>query len=130
MAEPLADLPAGVSAQAGQVLRKIGEVCCLYHRLILMVGPAGSGKTSALQEVSASTSLSACGHAQAGAPLINVNLELSRRMLDLSVRQRALQLPRLLQNVCGSSVEPHASGEVLARYSHSRRSRLGRRPVL
>jgi len=46
MAEPLAD----------QVLRKICEVCCLYHRLILMVGPSGRGKTSALQEVSASTS--------------------------------------------------------------------------
>jgi hypothetical protein len=55
MAEPLAD----------QVLRKIGEARELYHRLILMVGPAGSGKTSALQEVSASTS----------APLVNVNLE-------------------------------------------------------
>jgi len=70
MAEPLAD----------QVLRKIGEARELYHRLILMVGPAGSGKTSALQEVSASTS----------APLINVNLELSRRMLDLTERQRKI----------------------------------------
>jgi len=39
MAEPLADLPAEVSAQAGQVLRKIGEVYSLYHRLILMAGP-------------------------------------------------------------------------------------------
>jgi hypothetical protein len=62
--------------------------------------------------VSASTSLSACGHAQAGAPLINVNLELSRRMLDLTERQRALQLPRLLQDICASSVERQAS-EVL-----------------
>jgi len=33
MAEPLAD----------QVLRKIGEARELYHRLVLMVGPAGSG---------------------------------------------------------------------------------------
>jgi len=41
MAEPLAD----------QVLRKISEARELYHRLILMVGPTGSGKTSALQEV-------------------------------------------------------------------------------
>jgi adenylate kinase len=79
MAEPVAD----------QVLRKIGEVCSLYHRLILMVGPAGSGKTSALQEVSARTS----------APLVNVNLELSRRMLDLTERQRALQLPQLVGNI-------------------------------
>jgi len=100
MAEPLAD----------QVLRKIGEVCCLYHRLILIVGPAGSGKTSALQEVSASTSLSACGHAQAGAPLVNVNLELSRRMLDLTERQRALQLPRLLGEIVPACRAGHGAG--------------------
>ena len=93
MAEPLAD----------QVLRKIGEARELYHRLILMVGPAGSGKTSALQEVSASTS----------APLVNVNLELSRRMLYLTERQRALQLPLLLQDVCASSVERQASDVLL-----------------
>lgn len=83
MAEPLAD----------QVLRKIGEVCSLYHRLVLVVGPGGSGKTKALQEVSASTS----------APLVNVNLELTRRMLLLTERQRALQLPRLLGEIVGEA---------------------------
>jgi len=79
MAEPLAD----------QVLRKIDEVCSLYHRLILMVAPAGSGKTLALREVSAGTS----------APLVNVNLELSCRMLDLTKHQRALQAARLLGEI-------------------------------
>ncbi|MEJ5301145.1 MAG: hypothetical protein WHS38_09180 [Thermodesulforhabdaceae bacterium] len=42
-------------ALADKVLRKIGEARELYYRLILMVGPAGSGKTSELKEVSAST---------------------------------------------------------------------------
>ncbi len=88
MAEPLAD----------QVLRMIGEARESYYRLILMVGPAGSGKTSALQEVSATTS----------APLINVNLELSRRMLDLTERQRAQQAPRLLGDIVGE-----ATGELV-----------------
>jgi hypothetical protein len=88
MPEPLAD----------QVMRKIGEARDLYHRLILIVAPAGSGKTSALQDVSAAT----C------APLINVNLELSRRMLDLTERQRALQVPRLLGEVVGE-----AAGDVV-----------------
>lgn len=88
MAEPAAD----------QILQKIDTACGLYHRLVLLVGPAGSGKTSALQEVSASTS----------APLINVNLELSRRMLDLTERQRALQLPRLLGEIVGT-----ATGELV-----------------
>lgn len=82
----------------GQIMRKIGEARELYHRLILMVSPAGSGKTSSLQEVSASAS----------APLINVNLELSRRMLDLTERQRALQLPRLLGGIVYG-----ATGEVV-----------------
>lgn len=79
MAEPLPD----------QVLRKIGEAHQLYYRLILMVGPSGSGKTKALQKVSELTST----------PVININLELSRRMLDLTERQRALQLPRLLDQI-------------------------------
>jgi len=88
MVEPLAD----------QVLRKIDGARELYYRLILMVGPAGSGKTSALRELSAST----C------APLISVNLELSRRMLDMTERQRALRLPRLLGEIVGE-----ARGELL-----------------
>lgn len=87
---------AGPSTE--QILRKIGEVCFLYHRLILMMGPAGSGKTAALEEVAARTS----------APLVNVNLELSRRMLDLTERRRALQAPRLLGEIVGE-----ATGELV-----------------
>ncbi|GAB4324830.1 MAG: hypothetical protein Kow0059_20620 [Candidatus Sumerlaeia bacterium] len=74
-------------------MRKIGEVRSLHHRLILMVGPAGTGKTSALQVVSASTSV----------PLVNVVLDLSRRMLDLTEHGRALQLPRLLGEIVGEA---------------------------
>ena len=74
---------------AEQVLCKIGPISELYHRLMLVVAHAGSGKTRALQEV----------HQRISAPLINVNLELSRRMLDLTERQRALQLPRLLGEI-------------------------------
>lgn len=72
-----------------QVMRKIQESAVLYHRLTLIVAPSGAGKTLALREVAAET----------GAPLVNVNLELSRRMLDLTEQQRALQLPRLLDEI-------------------------------
>ena len=79
MAEPLAD----------QVMRKIKQAAGLYHRLTLVVAPAGAGKTTALTYVKE----------RIGAPLVNVNLELSRRMLELTERQRALQLPRLLREI-------------------------------
>ena len=83
MAEPLAD----------RVIKRIGQAAELYHRLVMLVAPAGAGKTAALQDV----------HERTAAPLVNVNLELSRRMLDLTERQRALQLPRLLAEIVGVS---------------------------
>ncbi|MCX5855868.1 MAG: BREX-3 system P-loop-containing protein BrxF [Deltaproteobacteria bacterium] len=71
---------------AEQILGKIVNISELYHRLMIVAAPTGAGKTRTLQEV----------HQQTSAPLINVNLELSRRMLDLTERQRSLQFPRLL----------------------------------
>ncbi len=89
MAEPLAD----------QVIRKIGEAAQLYHRLIIVAAPAGGGKTATIQEV----------QERAGAPLINVNLELPRRMLDLTLRQWTVRIKRLLREI----VEKAASEVIL-----------------
>lgn len=72
-----------------QVMRRIERAVDLYHRLIMVVAPAGAGKTTVLREV----------RERIHAPLINVNLDLSRRLLDLTERQRALQLPRLLLEI-------------------------------
>ncbi len=83
MAEPLAD----------KIERSIAQATDLYYRLVILVAPAGAGKTAALQDV----------HQRTAAPLVNVNFEVSRRMLDLSERQRALQLPRLLTEIVGAS---------------------------
>lgn len=83
MAEPLAD----------QVIRNIKQAAELYHQLILVVAPAGAGKTTALNDVRDHT----------GAPLVNVNFELSRKMLELTERQRVLQLPRLLREIVDNS---------------------------
>ncbi|NOQ23474.1 MAG: BREX-3 system P-loop-containing protein BrxF [Candidatus Aegiribacteria sp.] len=74
---------------ADQVMRKTEQANELYHRLLLVVAPAGAGKTTALQEV----------HKRTGAPLLNVNLDISRQMLELTERQRVLQLPRLLRDM-------------------------------
>ena len=78
---------------ADQIMRKVGPAAGLYNRLVLVVAPTGAGKTTALQDVQNRT----------GAPLVNVNLELSRRMLELTERQRVLQLPRLLQEIISNS---------------------------
>lgn len=75
-----------------EVLARLDKVGELYHRLLLIVGPSASGKTTALQELAD----------QSGAPLINVNLELSRRLLDLTERQRALQLHSVLEEILGA----------------------------
>ena len=89
MAEPLAD----------QIMRKIKQAAELYHRLLLVVAPAGAGKTTALTYVKE----------RIGTPLVNVNLELSRRMLELTERQRALQLSRQLREI----IDNAAGEEVL-----------------
>ena len=79
MAESLAD----------KIMQKVKQLDELYHSLMLVIAPLGAGKTTALLDVCDRT----------GAPLFNVNLELARLMLDLTQRQRTLQLPRLLREI-------------------------------
>jgi RNase adaptor protein for sRNA GlmZ degradation len=69
-----------------EIIDKINQTHELYHRLVLVVGRSGSGKTSLLQEVSKQT----------GFKYINLNLELSRALLELTERQRILRLPLLV----------------------------------
>ena len=79
-------------ALADEVMESTGRAAQLYHRLVILVAPAGAGKTAALQDV----------HERIAAPLVNVNLELSQRMLDLTERRRALHLPSLLAEIIGA----------------------------
>ncbi|CQR72611.1 hypothetical protein SOV_15720 [Sporomusa ovata DSM 2662] len=72
-----------------KVLKSIDQAAGLYQRLILIVATPGTGKTTALKTI----------QTQTRASLINVNLELSRQLLDLTERQRTLQLPRLMADL-------------------------------
>lgn len=81
------------SSLADAVAGRIGHAENLYHRLVLVVGGPGAGKTGALREVAVRT----------GAPLVNVNLELSRRLLDVAERQRPLRVRRLLEEVAAET---------------------------
>jgi hypothetical protein len=60
-----------------------------YFRLVILVGAPASGKTAALQSVAQ----------KLGLHLTNVNLELSKRMLELTRVQRSRQVERLLKEV-------------------------------
>ena len=71
------------------VAEQIGHAESLYHRLVLVVCPDSSGKASALRDVAE----------RIDAPLVNVGFELSRRLLDLTERQRRIQVPMLLGRI-------------------------------
>ena len=65
----------------------------LYHRLVLVVGQPRSGKTHLLQAAVAAN----------GWPLINLNQQVSEHLLELTQRQRALRLPRIVGDVLSSA---------------------------
>lgn len=92
---------------ADRVIEKIAHADELFHRLIMLVAVAGVGKTAALRDV----------HLRTTAPLVNISLESSRRMLDLTERQRTLQLPRLLAEIVDMSLaDAHANENEPTRY--------------
>ena len=75
-----------MTASAKDLIDRCETAATLYHRLVLLVGPAGSGKTRLLQETSQSQRW----------PLVNLNQRVSERLLELTQRQRALRVPRIV----------------------------------
>ncbi|HAT8643598.1 BREX-3 system P-loop-containing protein BrxF [Legionella pneumophila] len=61
----------------------------LYHRLVILVGRAGSGKTSILRDIANDY----------GTTIINVNLEVSNELLELTEKQRSLYLPQIFSQI-------------------------------
>jgi len=61
----------------------------MYSRLILLVGPSGSGKTHALNEISA----------EYGKKIINVNLEMSKALLELPKQRRVSHVHHVFQDI-------------------------------
>jgi hypothetical protein len=76
-----------------KIFNFLPQVKDLYYRLILLVGPAGSGKTHLLKALSEKIFV----------PVINLNLELSERLLKIAELQRVLPLPDLLEEICAQS---------------------------
>jgi Cdc6-like AAA superfamily ATPase len=78
--------------QVTALLEAIRQAAGQYFRLVLLAGAPGSGKTATLRAVAQ----------QQGYPYLNVNLEMSKRMLDLTRTQRSRQVERLLKDVIAS----------------------------
>jgi hypothetical protein len=71
----------------------IQQAASQYFRLVILAGAPASGKTAALQFVAQ----------KLGCQLVNVNLDLSKRMLELTRTQRSRQVERLLKEVIAAA---------------------------
>ena len=77
------------SELSGAVPERLTTLTSAYYRIVLVVGPTGSGKTSLLRSLSDSD----------GLPLVNLGLELSRCLLGLTRRQRRLQVADVVADI-------------------------------
>jgi len=71
------------------VMKAVRQVGGMYHHLVLLVGPPGSGKTQALQELESNE----------GWSRISVNQQLSEALLELTPKQRRVRLPTVLRSL-------------------------------
>jgi len=78
-----------VAPLSQRIIEQVPGAATLYYRLILVTGPPRTGKTTALREL----------HADKSWPMVNVNLTLSERLLELTTRQRALKVSELLEKL-------------------------------
>ena len=79
-------MPTPLASQIQGVLPRTKDA---YYKLVLAVGPARTGKTATLIELSARHSW----------PRVNVNLRLSERLLELTHRQRATRVAGILDDI-------------------------------
>jgi len=72
-----------------KLLSSAKEAEKLYYRLVLLVGPAESGKTTVLNTVAE----------ELGKDIININLELSERLLEMTSRKRTLKVSGMFDEI-------------------------------
>lgn len=75
------------------VLQLLQSAESTYYRLVLLVGRPGTGKTATLCAVAE----------KLNCPVVNASLELSGKLLPMTIRQRALRLPETLTDVVVSA---------------------------
>jgi hypothetical protein len=75
-----------VESVQNQIKKLLPTVEELYNKLVLVVGESGSGKTAVLWDAAK----------EHGGKVINLNLDLSFELLELTEKQRVLRLPGLI----------------------------------
>ncbi len=78
-----------MSAPLMCLIEAVDRAASQYYRLVIVAGVPGSGKTAMTNSLASAR----------GYLVINVNLELSKRLLDLTRVQRSRQVERLLKEV-------------------------------
>ncbi|WP_303674817.1 BREX-3 system P-loop-containing protein BrxF [Vampirovibrio chlorellavorus] len=79
-----------------QIKQSVEAAEGLYHRLVLLVGEFGSGKSYVLRNIAQ----------EFGTSVININLLLSNELLELTAKQRSLQLPTALDKIIDKAQTP------------------------
>jgi hypothetical protein len=82
--------------KAEQYDAALAQTACNYYKLLMVVGAPGSGKTAFLRSISEKCQI----------PLLNLGLELSKKLLSLTVTERRLKASDVIADLldaCGSA---------------------------
>lgn len=79
-----------------QIMQAVADTPNMYYRLLLIVASPGNGKTAALLSIAK----------QMGAEYVNLNMELSKRLLSLTERQRTLYVGRVIDDIVDPGTDP------------------------
>ena len=82
-----------MSSATENLMEAISQAAGQYHRLVVFVGPSGSGKTTILRSLAK----------EKGYPYVNVNLQLSQKMLELTRAQRTRQAGKIFKDILAAT---------------------------
>lgn len=66
-----------------------------YYKLVILVGPAGSGKTDMMLRL----------NAKKGYPYVNLNLELSRNLIDMPIEERPSYIQECIETLLAPAAD-------------------------
>jgi len=77
---------------AGKIINSLTQISSSFSKLMVLVGPAFSGKTECLKEVSERINI----------PYVNLGIELSKELIELSLKQQVLRVSGLAKEIINS----------------------------